>query len=81
MRRLLGIIAATMLVFLAASPAHAQSQATTGEITGQVTDAQGGVLPGRDVTITNPDTGYTRTVTRRRGLYYWRRFAARHATT
>ena len=53
-----------------ASPAGAQSQATTAEINGQVTDAQGGVLPGATVTITNPATGYTRTVvTSAEGLF------------
>jgi hypothetical protein len=41
----------------------AQSQATTGEVNGHVTDTQGGVLPGASVTLTNPANGYTRTVT------------------
>ena len=45
MRRLLTFVAACSFV-LAAVPAFAQSQATTAEINGRVTDAQGGVLPG-----------------------------------
>jgi hypothetical protein len=56
-------------VLLAAS-AHAQSQATTGEVNGRVTDAQGGVLPGASVTLTNPATGYTRTVVTSGEGYY-----------
>lgn len=42
--------------------ARAQSQATTAAINGQITDAQGAVLPGATVTATAPATGYTRTV-------------------
>jgi hypothetical protein len=40
----------------------AQSQATTAEINGRLTDANGGVLPGVTVTATSPQTGYTREV-------------------
>ena len=49
---------------------RAQSQATTGQITGQVVDNSGAVLPGATVTITSADTGFTRTVvTGDDGLY------------
>ena len=69
MRRLLNFVAAC-LILLAAVPAFAQSQATTAEINGRVTDAQGGVLPGATVTVTSSDTGYTRSVvTNAEGLY------------
>ena len=61
MRRLLCFAAALLVCALAAISAHAQSQATTAQVTGVVTDTQGGVLPGATVTITSPDTGYTRT--------------------
>ncbi|MBK5299332.1 MAG: TonB-dependent receptor [Vicinamibacteria bacterium] len=61
MRRLLTLVAACSFV-LAALPAFAQSQATTAEISGRVTDAQGGVLPGATVTVKSGDTGYTRSV-------------------
>jgi len=57
------------IVLLGAS-AHAQSQATTGEVNGRVTDAQGGVLPGASVTLTNPANGYTRLVTTGAEGYY-----------
>ena len=70
MRTLHGITAAWLLVCLAAAPAHAQSQATTAQITGQVTDTQGGVLPGVTVTVTNPETGLARSaVTSAEGFY------------
>ncbi len=69
MRRLLTFVAACSFVF-AALPAFAQSQATTAEVNGRVTDAQGGVLPGATVTVTSTDTGYTRSaVTNAEGLY------------
>jgi hypothetical protein len=49
---------------------RAQSQATAGQIAGQVVDNSGAVLPGATVTITSADTGYTRTVaTGDDGLY------------
>jgi outer membrane receptor for ferrienterochelin and colicin len=49
---------------------RAQSQATAGQITGQVVDNSGAVLPGATVTITSADTGFTRTVaTTDDGLY------------
>jgi outer membrane receptor for ferrienterochelin and colicin len=60
--RRLFCFAALLVCALAAIPAHAQSQATTAQITGVVTDTQGGVLPGATVTITSTETGYTRTV-------------------
>jgi outer membrane receptor for ferrienterochelin and colicin len=49
---------------------RAQSQATAGQIAGQVVDNSGAVLPGATVTITSADTGFTRTVaTGDDGLY------------
>ena len=42
------------------SPAHAQA---TGQITGQVTDASGAVVPGATIEIVNEATGQSRTVT------------------
>lgn len=52
---------AMFLVALAVcwTPASAQNY---GEFTGVVQDATGGVLPGVSVTITNPETGFVRTV-------------------
>jgi len=52
------------------SPALGQSQAINGTIEGTVKDAQGGVLPGVTVTITNTDTGAVRVVvTNDSGVY------------
>jgi len=67
--RLLSAIAAIAMVCLA-DTALAQSQATTAEVNGRVTDAQGAVLPGATVTATNSANGYTRAaVTNAEGLY------------
>jgi hypothetical protein len=60
---------ALALVLLAVTPpVHAQQQ--LGAIQGTVADQTGGVLPGVTVTVTNVETGITRTtVTNERGLY------------
>ena len=48
----------------------AAAQIITGQFSGTVTDASGGVLPGVTITITNDDTGLTRTaVTDSNGSY------------
>jgi hypothetical protein len=69
-RKLLFTSLCLLAIALPGSSAHAQSQATTGEVNGRVTDAQGGVLPGATVTLTNPANGYTRTVTTGAEGYY-----------
>jgi hypothetical protein len=51
-----------LVLALATTPVLAQSGSTTG-ITGHVTDATGGAMPGASVTVTNVDTGDTRTAT------------------
>jgi Carboxypeptidase regulatory-like domain/TonB-dependent Receptor Plug Domain len=58
------VCAMIALALFLATPrlAFAQSQATTAEINGRLTDANGGVLPGVTVTAASPETGYTRTV-------------------
>ena len=54
-------IAAVLFALIAAAlPAAAQT--TNGVISGIVSDAQGGVLPGVTVTGRNIETGITRTV-------------------
>src|SRR5258705_1718173 len=60
--RLLHTFAASLLLLLAAAPALAQSQITTGVIDGVVIDANGGVLPGVSVEARNVDTNLTRSV-------------------
>ena len=49
-----------LLVVIAAAPAAAQL--TTGTIRGTAKDETGGVLPGAEITITNVDTGTTRSL-------------------
>ncbi|HET6897545.1 MAG TPA: TonB-dependent receptor, partial [Vicinamibacteria bacterium] len=60
----------SLAIALLGASAQAQSQATTGEVNGRVTDAQGGVLPGATVTLTNPANGYSRTVVTGAEGYY-----------
>jgi outer membrane receptor protein involved in Fe transport len=54
MRKLLGIICSVLLY---SSISFAQSQATTGNIEGRVTDANGAGVPNVTVTATSQDTG------------------------
>jgi hypothetical protein len=70
MRRLLCSLVLVVLSVGLAVPAAAQSQASNGLIEGTVHDNSGGVLPGVTVTLTNTDTGASRTVvTNENGLY------------
>ncbi|HEY7189575.1 MAG TPA: carboxypeptidase regulatory-like domain-containing protein [Vicinamibacterales bacterium] len=65
-----GVCTLALLALLLPSLASAQSQATTAEINGRVTDSQSGVLPGVTVTARNTATGYSRTiVTNEEGVY------------
>jgi len=67
---MLRVILAASLSVLLAGPAWAQSQAANGAIEGTVTDVQGGLLPGVTVTITNLETGNSRsTMTNDEGFY------------
>ena len=50
-----------LAAFLLPASTRAQDRATTGKITGQVTDTTGGVLPGAAVRAVNLDTGLVRT--------------------
>jgi hypothetical protein len=56
-RRPLGILVALIALWAAASPADAQI--TTGRITGNVKDAQSGVIPGATVTLVSATRGTT----------------------
>jgi len=60
-RRLAVMLGALALV--TTLPAAAPAQTETGKITGTVTDASGGVLPGASVTLKSVGTGATRTAT------------------
>src|SRR4029078_12659599 len=57
MRKLLGIICSVLLY---SSISFAQSQATTGNIEGRVTDSNGAGVPNVTVTARNQDTGLTK---------------------
>jgi hypothetical protein len=60
MARLAWRVGVTVLIgFLAITPAWAQA---TAQLSGTVTDESGAVLPGVTVTMTQTDTGFTRTV-------------------
>jgi hypothetical protein len=63
-------LVAFLLVLSLASLAGAQGQAINGTIEGTVTDESGGVLPGVLVTVTNVDTGDTRSVITNDGGVY-----------
>jgi len=59
-----------LLALASALPTAAQSTAINGTIEGTITDDQGAVLPGVTVTVTNVETGDTRSVvTNESGLY------------
>lgn len=59
-----------LCVLAVAGPALAQTSATNGEISGQVTDSSGSALPGVTVTVTNTETGLERNaVTDENGNY------------
>jgi hypothetical protein len=61
-------VAFAIVVFGLSGPLHAQG--LTGQISGKVIDATGGVLPGVTITIKNVDTGFTReTMTRADGTF------------
>lgn len=51
------------IVLLVAVPVLSQSQSTSGNIEGRVSDPNGAVIPGVSVTVTNQDTGLSRTMT------------------
>src|SRR5712692_570057 len=67
MTRLYALIAS---VLLTTSIAFAQSQATTGNIEGRVTDPNGAAVPGVTVTATNQETALAKSAeTDSEGIY------------
>ena len=67
---MLRLVLALLLAFASALPGAAQTTAINGTIEGTVSDDQGAVLPGVTVTVTNVETGDTRSVvTNESGLY------------
>ena len=59
--RLRSAVAVAVFVSSCALPLAAQTSGN-GNITGSITDATGGIVPGATVAVTNTDTGVTRTV-------------------
>jgi hypothetical protein len=60
-----------LTAFVLLCPAWVHAQTTTGSISGTVTDESKAVLPGATVTVTNTQTGASRTiVTDERGRYH-----------
>jgi hypothetical protein len=58
------------VVLLGTGPRAASGQATSGELTGRITDPAGAVIPGVTVTLRSPETGLVRTaVTNQSGDY------------
>ena len=50
------------LILMAATPSVLFAQAVTGTLLGTVSDSTGAVIAGAKVTVTNQNTGFTRTV-------------------
>ena len=69
MRYILAILF-TAFGVVVVGPASAFAQASNGQISGRITDAQGAVLPGVTVTATQTETRFVRsTVTNEAGIY------------
>jgi hypothetical protein len=58
----IGLLVALVVVLALGRVVPVAAQATTGAISGTITDTQGGVLPGVTLTVTNADNGNVRTV-------------------
>jgi hypothetical protein len=68
-KQLITVLCAVALT-LAGSAATAHAQATTGELTGRITDSAGAVVPGVTVTLSSSETGLVRSaVTNESGEY------------
>jgi hypothetical protein len=59
------VVGFAILLAFCAAPAAAQS-ASSGTVSGQVTDPQGAALVGAEVVMTDPTTNITRTVVLRK---------------
>src|SRR4051812_21563753 len=61
--KVLRLLAFSLLLCLCVAGAFAQSNITSGEIKGTVVDANGAIIPGANIEITNVDTNFSKTVT------------------
>src|SRR3989442_10212350 len=67
---IINLFALIACLLLAATAAFAQSQATTGNIEGRVTDPHGAAVPTVTITATNQETGLAKTAnTDEEGIY------------
>ena len=57
------ILCSCLLLALSISPVFAQGEVAGATLNGTITDATGAAVPGATVTVTNRDTGLTRTTT------------------
>src|SRR5687768_2701563 len=65
-----GLLVASALALTLGLPSLTRAQSLTGSISGTVADAQGGMLPGADVALTNQDSKTVqRTVTNGEGVF------------
>ena len=70
MKRVLrGLLGGVFVLLLTSASVHAQAGATA-QISGTVKDSSGGILPGADVTATQTDTGFKRSVVSDSGGLY-----------
>ena len=73
------LIVASAMVLALGLPSLTRAQSLTGSISGTVADAQGGMLPGADVTLTNQDSKTVqRTVTNSEGVFVFAVGPRRH---
>lgn len=64
------LLLAALIATLAAFPAWPQSEAVSAQLAGTVEDQNGAVVPGANVTLSNSEVGFSRTVTTgSNGLY------------
>jgi len=64
------LVSITILVAISALSGAAQSQATTGNIEGNVVDPNGAAVPNISITATNQETGFSKSTTVNEDGYY-----------
>jgi len=64
------LVTLAAIVALLYCPLNVLAQTSTGQISGQITDPSGAVIPGATITVTNIESGVSRTVTSNESGYY-----------